>query len=366
MQPDRRAWLRCLATAAAGLAAGAPGWASVEPCRLALAWSEPGAAPQAERSQWAGVWQLGADGTRVLTRVAMPTRAHGLWREAGGTLLTVARRPGPWLARWQPATGGLLRQVWAEPGRQFNGHVLATPDGRGLLSTEQDQSDGAGLVALRDTATLALRDEWPTHGTDPHQLLWVGDRVFVANGGVPTRPETGRARRELPAMDSSLVLLDGRSGRLLGQWRLADRRLSLRHLAWHAPTGTLGIALQAELDDPAERARAPLLALFDGQGLRSVAPPTAAAGGWSGYAGDIGASADGFRLSATRAGLLLDWTARGGWSVPVGLAEVCALGGQEWALGAERGWHCGEGGVEAAEFGLPAACRPDNHALVLG
>ncbi len=365
MQVRRRAWLLQLSLAVGGLSFSSQGWAGGAAGRLALAWSEQGARPQSERSQWAGVWQLGGDGPKVLTRAALPSRAHGHWFEAGGTLLTVARRPGTWLGRWHPVTGEMLRLVWAEPGRQFNGHVISAPGGRALFSTEQDQADGAGLVAVRDPGTLALGAEWPTRGTDAHQLLWVGEKLFVANGGVPSWPETGRAKRELPAMDSSLVMLDGRDGRVLGQWRLADTRLSLRHLAWHARSGTLGIALQAEHDDPAERARAPLLALLDSQGLRCVAPPATTVGGWAGYAGDIEATAEGFRLSASRAGLVLDWSGREGWRVSAALHEACALGGA-WALGAERGWHDGGGGPDAGNMiGLPLGCRPDNHVLSL-
>ena len=38
--------------------------------------------------------------------------------------------------------------------------------------------------------------------------------------------------------------LDATMGRLMGQWRLQDPRLSLRHLAWGPDGKTLGIALQ--------------------------------------------------------------------------------------------------------------------------
>ena len=47
-------------------------------------------------------------------------------------------------------------------------------------------------------------------------------------------------------MDASLVALHPGNGELLGQWRLADPYLSMRHLAWDARHQRLGIALQAE------------------------------------------------------------------------------------------------------------------------
>ncbi|MFO1340750.1 MAG: DUF1513 domain-containing protein [Burkholderiaceae bacterium] len=205
-----------------------------------------------------------------------------------------------------------------------------------------------------------MRGEWPTGGTDPHQMLQVGDRLFVANGGVPTRPETGRAKLDLPAMDSSLVAFDLPSGRRLGIWRLPDPRLSLRHLAWHEASATLGIALQAEHDDAAARARAPLLALFEGASLRAAPSPEAGAG----YAGDIAATSVGFVLSATKAGALMAWSLHAGWQPPVPLAGACALAtgpAASCALGGERGRV--EGGAPA--LALPPGCQPDNHALLL-
>ncbi|WP_374568804.1 DUF1513 domain-containing protein [Ideonella sp.] len=358
----RRRWLQALAAAGAFpfLAARAATTPAAAPWRLALAWSEE--APGAERVQCTGVWQQAGDRFEVAARRVVPTRAHGLAQLPSGELLTVARRPGLWLQRWSP-DGQLRREAWAEPGRQFNGHVLPSAAGGVLYSTEQTHDDNAGCVALRDPLTLALRDEWPTGGTDCHEMLRVGDQLFVANGGVPTRPETGRAKLALPTMDSSLVVFDLRTGQRRGPWRLADPRLSLRHLAWHAPSRTLGIALQAEHDDPAQRARTPLLALFDGQVLSTVAPPGDAPAVGAGYAGDIAATPEGFVLSASRAGALLGWSRNSGWAAPVPLAEACALAtGAEvsttCALGAERAW-------AGRLLELPPGCKPDNHALVL-
>lgn len=357
---ERRRWLQALCSAGllpAPTLFAAP-TASV-PLRIALGWDEAGAG--GEPTRCIGVWTLAGAQAEVSARLVVPTRAHGFTRLPNGDLLAAARRPGLWLRRFS-ADGALRHEAWAEPGRQFNGHALT--DGRVLYSIEQLHDDGAGVVALRDPLTLALRGEWPTGGTDPHQLLRVGDTLYVANGGVPTRPETGRAKQALAAMDSSLVAFDLRTGRRRGPWRLDDARLSLRHLAWHARSGLLGIALQAEHDDPAARARAPLLALFDGQRLRPIAPPDGEP--TAGYAGDICATADGFLLSATRAGALRHWSLREAWSAGIPLAESCALVGASSAhhtiaLGSMKGWAEGE----TSPLALPLGCQPDNHALLL-
>jgi len=360
----RRRWLQALAVAGA-----MPGWAAAQaergpgPVRLALAWSELPALPRDERLHCIGVWSIAGGRVEIASRQLVPTRAHGIAQLASGDLLAVARRPGLWLRRWG-GDGRLSHEAWAEPGRQFNGHVLPSADGRVVYSTEQSNEDGAGCIALRDPQSLKLLDEWPTGGTDPHQLLLAGSTLYAANGGVPTRPETGRAKQALATMDSSLAAFDTRSGRRVGAWRLPDARLSLRHLAWHAASGTLGIALQAEHDDPAERAIAPLLAVLDARGLRSIAPPPGlpmGSAGHAGYAGDIAATAEGFVLSAPRAGAVLGWSSREGWAGPLQLAEACALAAGPCALGAAHLWL----DETSASWALPPGCKPDNHALRL-
>lgn len=292
---------------------------------------------------------------QVAASLEVPTRAHGLLWERGGSLLAVARRPGDWLLRWHPH-GAAEQRVWNRPDRSFNGHVLAHPDGRRLYTTETDLETGAGLVVVRDAASLEPLAAWPSHGLDPHELTWDAEgRLVVANGGIPSLPETGRAKRGLERMDSSLVRLDATSGRLLGQWRLADARLSLRHLARQGPH--IGIALQAEHDAAEARLQAPVLALFDGHSLRAIDAPQALAG----YGGDIAAHAGGFAVACPRAGGVARWNGGGRWAGFTPLAEGCALAAAPSDL-----W---VGGVQAAlrqaapcteRLALPEL-RLDNH-----
>lgn len=285
----------------------------------------------------AAAWQAGtgyrvgalvqdaAGGLRIAAALEVPTRAHGLLREPGGTLLAVARRPGDWLLRWN-RDGRALAWRWIEPGRAFSGHVLASDDGRTLYTTEADLDTGTGLVGVRNAATLEKFAEWPTHGIDAHELIRDAShegRFMVANGGVPTRPETGRAKRDLERMDSSLVCLDAGTGAPIGQWRLNDRRLSLRHLAWGrgASGPILGVALQAEHDDRDARSSAPVLALFDGRSLRTDAAPMPLAG----YGGDIATIGPNFAVSCPRAQGVAFHDADGVLRKLIPLEEACAL-----------------------------------------
>lgn len=300
--------------------------------QLAAAWQ------QADGSYRVGIVAAPrVDGGALEVRHALdiPTRGHGVHRLADGTLLATARRPGDWLVRWRPG-GGEPTWHWIDPTRSFNGHVIASSDGRWLFTTETDVDTGASLIAKRDARSLQTEAEWPTHGIDAHELIWDGATLIVANGGVPTAPETGRVKRNLHTMDSSIVRLDGRTGALLGQWRLEDPRLSLRHLAWNADHSVLGIALQAEHDDAAAKHAAPILALFDGNTLRAVPTPDAGDSGIRGYGGSIAATPAGWAVSCPRANGIATFTPQGTWQCLVPLPEVCALAvsaGQLWAAG---------------------------------
>ncbi|MBL0918605.1 MAG: DUF1513 domain-containing protein [Hydrogenophaga sp.] len=311
------------------------------------------------------VGQLALDdvGLRVRAHIELPTRAHGLAVEAGGSVLVAARRPGDWLLRWHPANNA-MQWHWVDDDRRLNGHVLRAPDGQGVVwTTETDQADARGLIGVRDATTLNKRGEWPTHGMDPHALLVLPERVgdvpagalLVANGGIPTQSETGRSHRDLSRMDPSLVALDPRDGRLLGQWRLTDPRLSIRHLAFDPASRRVGIALQAEHDDEAARRDAPLLAIWSDRGLEPAPAMTQAMG----YGGDICARpGGGFFVSATRAHAVLATDAAGRVVERIALRDAGALAG----TGA-RWWGAGSQAVMVAgqPLAAPATLRLDNH-----
>lgn len=311
--------------------------------------------------------------------LALPTRAHGLMAGADGSALIAARRPGDWLLRWHPGSSR-VQWHWMDDDRRLNGHLARCALTGAVLSTETDLDSGAGLLGVRDPVTLNKQAEWPTHGLDPHQVLvlpfsvgpWPAGTVLVANGGIPTQAETGRSKRELGRMDASLVALESRSGRLLGQWRLPDPRLSIRHLACNLGANhrscRVGVALQAEHDDAGARRMAPVLALWDGHrlGLCRGQPELA------GYAGDITATeSGGFVLSCPRANTLAVFTARGDFVSALPAADACALASSPrgWLAAGRDGWMRERGATNGLHpyrpvdsAGQPIATQWDNHA----
>lgn len=306
-----------------------------------------------------GVLRQRSRGWHIAASLPVPTRAHGLVAEPEGSLLAVARRPGDWLLRFSPE-GQALQWHWSDDTRRFSGH--ARRRGALLYTTETDLEAEQGVLVVRDARSLAVQSVWRTEGIDAHDLQFGPDgTLWVANGGVPTAPETGRAKLGLERMDPSIVRLDPATGRVLGQWRLDDPRLSLRHLAW-TQDGRLAVALQAEHDEPARRHAAPVLALLDHDRLHvaPAQPPLA------GYGGDIVCAPDGgLRVSVPRAGGVAHFDAQGRFLRLQALPEACALasdgttiyaGGRAQVLLERDG---------AQPLHSAAAPRLDNHWLVM-
>lgn len=298
---NRRQMLLCLvATACVPRAATAVAVAPLS--RIGAAWR----GPKPTDSYFAGVleadWAAGR--LSIAYAVPLPTRPHGIVPEAGGGLLVIGVRPGAWLLRCD-GEGHVVRREDLEGTRtRLGGHSVTMGDV--LYTTETDIASGQGRVGVRDLRTLTKLDEWDSHGIDPHQVVTDEEgHLFIANGGV-FRTIPGDRKHSLERMDSSLVRL-GSDGRLSGRWQLADRRLSLRHLAWSrdaSGAALLGIALQAEHDDAGDRAAAPLLAILRNDALELPALDNDGIG----YTGDIAPAAQGgFAVSSHQAGLVLAW-----------------------------------------------------------
>ncbi len=176
-------------------------------------------------------------------------RGHDVARDPRdpGRVVLFARRPGLQGLEIDLRRGAVLRRFDAAAGRRLQGHGFFSADGALLYSVEADEVSGAGSLIVRDTADLKIRDELPTGGIGPHQALLSLDSesVIVANGGILTRPTSGRKKLNLDTMDSSLVYLDRRSGELLERWRVPEPKASIRHLALTSD-GSVAFGLQLQ------------------------------------------------------------------------------------------------------------------------
>ena len=384
---NRRTLLSGTAMAALG-AAGALGLAPGRALALGADASTTliGAAwrgPKATDTHYAGV--LAADWERkklsIRYAVALPSRPHGLLPQADGGLLVNCVRPGTWLLRCDGA-GKVMQQIQLDRDKDavlLSGHTVPSPDGATLYTTEINYRTGRGHIGVRDAATLRKQAEWDSGGIDPHQpVLDAQGHLLVANGGVLRN--LADAKYDLQRMESALVRIDTRTGRIAQRWGLDDPRLSMRHIAWSTSAAAdasdaprrLGVAMQAEHEDPARRAAAPILAVLEGEQL-SV--PSRVNDG-HGYAGDITAAYNGgFAVSSNKAGLAQLWHP----SMPDQLTAIVQLQ-EAYALTAWAGPQPGGGVLVATAPGLvrwhpsakpafvpwPEPMALDNHWVLMG
>lgn len=203
---------------------------------------------------------VGVDGNlRFL--VPVPQRVHGSLADVQNQVaFFFARRPGNQMYLVDMASGDLLHTIEAEPDRHFYGHGVFNPSSGLLYTTENNLSDLSGVIGLYQIDTGAGDDrekvrrvgEFSSQGTGPHQLALLSDHstLVVANGGLETRPDSGRKILNLDSMNSNLVYLDASDGSLLERYLPPDPKMSIRHLDVSAGDRVvLGVQHQGDLTD---------------------------------------------------------------------------------------------------------------------
>lgn len=338
----RRAFLRATAGLAATGAAPALSWADAgAPAFLAAARAPTGSY---------ALFGLGADGAERF-RIGLPGRGHAAAAHPTRPLaVAFARRPGTFALVIDCALGLARARLEAPAGRHFYGHGAFSPDGARLFTCENDFDAGEGRIGVWDaSAGFARIGEFASGGVGPHELLVDarGGRIIVANGGIQTHPDSGRAKLNLPTMRPNLAYLDLETGEPLSVLDPAEelRRNSLRHLAL-SPDGLVAIAAQWQ-GDSADAV--PLLAThrFGETALQFRSAPEAEQRRLNGYGGSAAISADGtcIALTAPRGGRAHLFDAGGGFLGALAIDDVCgaaALAGDRILL------TDGLGGVTAA------------------
>lgn len=173
-------------------------------------------------------------GSGINKQFKSPGRPHAI---VVGTQHTIAlaRRPGTFAMVLNNADLSLLQSFTAAKDRHFYGHGVFSADASLFFTTENDYQNERGVIGIRSVAGHYRQiEEWPSHDIGPHELLLApdGSHLIVANGGILTHPDSGRAKLNLDSMSPSLVRLDITNGALLAKAKLpADHhRLSIRHI----------------------------------------------------------------------------------------------------------------------------------------
>lgn len=172
----------------------------------------------------------------VTFELPLPGRGHATTLSPDGrTAVHMARRPGRFMLVVDLATGTLSEFVNAPEGRHFYGHAGFSPDGKLLFTTENDFDRGRGVIGIWDCRDGYRRaGEWDSFGIGPHDLTLLPGRAVmaIANGGILTHPDSGRAKLNIADMKPNLTFIDARDGTFIRRIELPSdlHKNSIRHL----------------------------------------------------------------------------------------------------------------------------------------
>ncbi|MGE0503679.1 MAG: DUF1513 domain-containing protein [Rhizobiaceae bacterium] len=316
-----------------------------------------------------GAWGVGilTEQGKVVHTVALPARGHDVtFDPVSGRSVVFARQPGAFLVVFDHQGRAAPVTIASIAGRHFYGHGVFSPDGALLYATENDFDNAAGMVGVYDASDAFRRvGEFPTYGIGPHELLLLPDgrTLAVANGGIETHPDFGRAELNLATMQPSLTLVDRVTGDLVERHVLetALHQLSIRHMDIDG-SGALWFGCQHRGPD-AERP--PLVGrLKRGDGPDLIVLPDDALGAMRNYVGAVAANrqAGTVALSSPQGNALLVLEAASGRLIARrDLAEVCGLASD----GADFLATTGAGAIvpAAGEAVMDAEHSWDNHVL---
>jgi hypothetical protein len=232
----------------------------------------------------------------LIASVDLPDRGHDLtFSPVTGQAVVFARQPGTFAVVFDPTGAVAPQTITSIEGRHFFGHGAFSPDGKLLYATENDFDNARGVIGIYDVAGGFRRiGEFDTFGTGPHEMLLMpdGETFVIANGGIETHPDYGRAELNIETMDPSVVFVDRKTGDLIGQLRLETglHKLSIRHMAFDAQ-GKVWFGCQFR-GDKADRPQLVGYATRDGE-IRLIELPEGTLGDLRNYVGSVAASADG-------------------------------------------------------------------------
>ena len=189
--------------------------------------------------------------------------------------LLIARRPGRQMIELDLVEHRVVRRIDCTENHEQGGHACFSADGHALFSAESDYELGEGRIVVRDAEDYRVLDEYPSHGIGPHEIALMpdGQTLAVANGGLRTHPDTGRAVLNLESMRSRLTFMNSRSGELLSEHRVAESKASIRHIDVN-DRGEVSVALQMQREAADHDELAPLAGVYDEEhGLRIFDAP---------------------------------------------------------------------------------------------
>ncbi|RWM12349.1 MAG: DUF1513 domain-containing protein [Mesorhizobium sp.] len=268
---------------------------------------------------------------KVLHAIDLPARGHDVtFDPVSKRSVVFARQPGTFAVVFDHTGRDEPLTIASASGRHFFGHGVFSTDGALLYATENDFDNAAGVVGVYDARAKFKRvGEFPTYGMGPHELLLLGDgrTIAIANGGIETHPDLGRAELNIATMKPSYVLVDRLTGDLVEKHELppALHQLSIRHMDIDK-SGTVWFGCQYRgpgTDSPLLVGRA-----ARGKELQLLDMPQDVLSGFRNYIGSVAANpaAGTVAVSSPEGNSLAVIDAASGRIVATNaLAEVCGL-----------------------------------------
>lgn len=177
---------------------------------------------------------LRADGV-VVFQIPIPDRGHAAaTHPIRPEVVAFARRPGTFAVVLDCRTGQPIARLTSPRDRHFYGHGVFSKDGQWLFTTENDFEAGLGCVGVWDVSANYTRiGEFPSGGVGPHDIRRLPDSevLVIANGGIDTHPDSGRAKLNIPSMQPNLCYVNEREIIEIASLPAELHKGSIRHLA---------------------------------------------------------------------------------------------------------------------------------------
>ena len=244
-------------------------------------------------------------------------RGHDVAFSPNGRILVApARRPGNFCLVASTSNSFAPQIITAPVDRHFYGHGVFSKNGHLYFTTENDFENAIGIIGIYDVNKGFVRiGEYRSHGIGPHDIAVLpdGKTIVVANGGIETHPDFGRAKLNLPLMKPSLAYIDVKNGNPVDLAILPENlhKLSIRHLAV-LPNGTVWFGCQFQ----GSKLKSPALIGHHRMGgpISMTQLPDEMTGQLKNYIGSVSGNKAGdiIATSAPRGNLVLFWNAETG------------------------------------------------------
>lgn len=173
---------------------------------------------------------------KPIKHISLPDRGHDIvFSPTTNKAVAFARRPGNFAVIFDTTHAYEPSIITAPIGRHFYGHGVFSANGKLLYASENDYDNAIGKIGIYNASSKFKRiGEFDSFGVGPHEILLLNDSktLVIANGGIETHPDFGRAKLNLATMQSSIAFIDNRNGSLIERHSLPNtaQKLSLRHM----------------------------------------------------------------------------------------------------------------------------------------